>query len=301
MALTVFQYLDSPLGWLVLGAGAIGISPVMMISFISLQCYVLDTDVLMLIGVHTTGADAISLGDYLEAGWIIFLFTLADWLEPRSNDKARMAILSVASLVPQVTFLVVLGSRLSVKYGPIVGVVVCAVDESSLSCESMLVDIEAETTVWTGTLNMPGYLCILTIDSSEESVISRMVRLVEDAQTQHSNVEQLQEKYYTPGTLTRGHLQVSEVHAMSNNTDFPKLLYWVACIESQSNHPMASSLVLYTKVHGSAVKDFTLLAGGVNGVIDRQIGCPLGPQDGVDESFLRHNMLDCMPQHDVGD
>ncbi len=30
---------------------------------------------------------AIGLGDYLEAGSIAFLFTLADWLESRSSDK----------------------------------------------------------------------------------------------------------------------------------------------------------------------------------------------------------------------
>ena len=30
---------------------------------------------------------AIALGDYLEAGAIVFLFTLADWLESRSSDK----------------------------------------------------------------------------------------------------------------------------------------------------------------------------------------------------------------------
>lgn len=145
--------------------------------------------------VHTTVAGAISLGDYLEAGSIVFLFTLADWLESRSSDKviigmyfciittraiipkngvqARMAISSVANLAPQVAFLadnglkvpvaeVAVGSRLSVKSGdqvPIDGLVVfgkSAVDESSLTGESMLVDKEAGATVWAGTLNITG-------------------------------------------------------------------------------------------------------------------------------------------------
>lgn len=30
---------------------------------------------------------SIGMGDYLEAGTIVFLFTLADWLESRSTDK----------------------------------------------------------------------------------------------------------------------------------------------------------------------------------------------------------------------
>lgn len=33
---------------------------------------------------------AIGLGDYLEAGSIVFLFTLADWLESRSGDKVSI-------------------------------------------------------------------------------------------------------------------------------------------------------------------------------------------------------------------
>ena len=30
---------------------------------------------------------AVALGDYLEAGAIVFLFTFAEWLESRSSDK----------------------------------------------------------------------------------------------------------------------------------------------------------------------------------------------------------------------
>lgn len=32
---------------------------------------------------------AIALGDYLEAGTIVFLFAFAEWLESRSTDKVR--------------------------------------------------------------------------------------------------------------------------------------------------------------------------------------------------------------------
>lgn len=35
---------------------------------------------------YTVGG-SIGMGDYLEAGTIVFLFTLADWLESRSTDK----------------------------------------------------------------------------------------------------------------------------------------------------------------------------------------------------------------------
>jgi hypothetical protein len=39
------------------------------------------------LGYAAAVGGAIGLGDYLEAGSITFLFTLADWLEARSSDK----------------------------------------------------------------------------------------------------------------------------------------------------------------------------------------------------------------------
>ena len=47
-----------------------------------------------------------------------------------------------------------------------------------------------------------GYLCIETTALAEDSAVARMIRLVEEAQTQRSHLEKLVEKfakYYTPG------------------------------------------------------------------------------------------------------
>ena len=38
-------------------------------------------------------AGSIGLRDYLEAGTIVFLFTLAEWLESRSSNKVRLAFI----------------------------------------------------------------------------------------------------------------------------------------------------------------------------------------------------------------
>ncbi|KAI5061776.1 hypothetical protein GOP47_0024281 [Adiantum capillus-veneris] len=370
VALTFFHYLYNPLRWLGLGAVAVGIPPIVRRSLISLKRCILDINVLMLIAV----GGAVFLGDYLEAGSVVFLFTLADWLESRSSDKARMALASVVRLAPQIAILVdsgtkvpvaevEVGSILSVKAGelvPIDGIVIfgkSAVDESSLSGESVLVQKEVGATVWAGTLNITGYLSVQTTALAEESAVSRMVKLVEEAQTLRSNVEKLIEKfakYYTPvvvlaatgiaiipffvhahnrrhwlyvalvllvvacpcalvistpvattcaiaraakmglivksgsalealgklkvlaldktGTLTEGHFQVIDVRALGQNMDLARLLHWIACIESQSSHPLAASLVAYAKLHGIApldkVEGFEVLAGeGVCGVI----------------------------------
>ncbi|MCO5600193.1 hypothetical protein L7F22_054301 [Adiantum nelumboides] len=52
-----------------------------------------------------------------------------------------------------------------------------------------------------GTINLTRYLCIETSALAEDSLVARMVWLVEDAQTQRSNMDQLVEtfdKFYTP-------------------------------------------------------------------------------------------------------
>jgi Cd2+/Zn2+-exporting ATPase len=104
------------------------------------------------------------------------------------------------------------GSLLAVKAGeiiPIDGEVVSgksSVDESSVTGESMPVEKEVGATVWAGTLNMSGFMTVSTTALSEDSAVSRMVRLVEEAQNQRSSTEMLVEKiakYYTPGMLNR--------------------------------------------------------------------------------------------------
>jgi Cd2+/Zn2+-exporting ATPase len=102
------------------------------------------------------------------------------------------------------------GSLLAVKAGeiiPIDGEVVSgksSVDESSVTGESMPVEKEVGATVWAGTLNMSGFMTVSTTALSEDSAVSRMVRLVEEAQNQRSSTEMLVEKiakYYTPAIV----------------------------------------------------------------------------------------------------
>ncbi|KAH7352087.1 hypothetical protein KP509_19G029500 [Ceratopteris richardii] len=215
--ISLFHYAFGPLKWVALGAVAVGLPPIIRKAFISLKRFVMDINILMLIAV----AGSVGLGDYIEAGFIIFLFTLADWLESRSMDKARMALSSVAKMAPQYAVLadsglsipvaeVMIGTTLSVKAGesiPIDGIVISgrtSVDESSLTGESYPVEKEVGASVWAGTINISGYVCIETCALAEDSAVARMIRLVEDAQSQRSYMDQIVEtfaKYYTPAAV----------------------------------------------------------------------------------------------------
>ncbi|KAL2651823.1 hypothetical protein R1flu_019951 [Riccia fluitans] len=365
-----FHYLWSPLKWVALGSVAVAAPPIIVRSFVALRRFVLDINCLMLIAV----GGAIALGDYLEAGSIAFLFTLADWLESRSSDKAREAISTVADLAPRSAVLmdgqkvavevVSTGTLLAVKAGeliPIDGEVVSgksSVDESNVTGESRPVEKAEGALVWAGAMNLSGYMTIKTTALAEDSAVSRMVRLVEDAQNQHSRTEQLVEKiakYYTPiivvsavlvatipwavhannprhwvylalvllvvacpcalvistpvtttcgiaqaaragllvrggsymemlgkvktiamdktGTLTEGHFRVLSIHPVDNSTDEKRILYWIACVENKSSHPLAPALVGYARLFGveptGDVTDFEIISGeGVSAVVD---------------------------------
>ncbi|XP_073390566.1 uncharacterized protein [Physcomitrium patens] len=217
LGVSFFQYLYHPLKWVALGSVGVGIPPLVLRSIAAMKSFILDINILMLIAV----GGAIGLGDYLEAGSIAFLFTLADWLESRSSDKARAAIAAVVDLAPRSATLlssgmgvrveeVKVGTLLTVKAGelvPIDGTVTsgkCNVDESSLTGESLPVEKDVGSIVWAGTVNMSGHMTVKTTALAEDSAVSRMVRLVEEAQTQRSRTELLVEqiaKYYTPGIV----------------------------------------------------------------------------------------------------
>ena len=62
----------------------------------SLRMRELDINVLMLVAV----VGAMFLGEWAEAGTVVFLFAIAQWLESRSMDRAREAIRALMDLTP---------------------------------------------------------------------------------------------------------------------------------------------------------------------------------------------------------
>jgi Cd2+/Zn2+-exporting ATPase len=132
----------------------------------------LDINVLMVVAV----AGAAALGDYAEAGAIVFLFTTAEWLETLACAKAGAGMSSLMSTIPPRVVLagtgevvslrdVKVGAVVAVRAGevvPIDGVVVdgqSEVDESSLTGESFPVPKQPPSEVWAGTINLDGKSC----------------------------------------------------------------------------------------------------------------------------------------------
>ncbi len=151
---------------------------------------------------------------YFESvGVILTLVTLGKTMEARSKNKTFAALKSLTELAPQtaivqmpegereipveelrpgMTALVYPGGRI-----PADGVIVSgtgAVDESMLTGESVPAEKGVGDCVYAATVNRNGHLTVSVSKTGEETVLSGVIRLVEDAQGNKAPVARLADK-----------------------------------------------------------------------------------------------------------
>jgi Zn2+/Cd2+-exporting ATPase len=179
----------------------------------------IDVDFLMV--VAALGAAAI--GDYAEGAMLLVLFAIGHGLEHYAMGQARKAIRSLGSLTPRTAWVrrgddwlerpigdVSVGDRVRVRAGervPMDGEVAAgnsSVDQSPITGESVPVEKGSGDQVFAGTLNGDGLLEIAVSRIAGDSTVSRMIRLVEEAQSQKSTTQRYAEKFtrvYVPVVL----------------------------------------------------------------------------------------------------
>lgn len=138
---------------------------------------------------------------YFEsAAMILTLITLGKFLETRSKNKTTQALQALMNLAPQTAVVerdgveitvpleqVIPGDVVIVRSGgriPVDGVVIeghAAVDESAITGESMPVEKEIGSSVISATVNQSGYLKLRATRVGEDTTLSQIIRLVEDA------------------------------------------------------------------------------------------------------------------------
>lgn len=174
-------------------------------------------DIHLLITLATAGA--IAIGEYVEAGTVVVLFSVADFLESRCTGQARDAISAVLALRPETAVLADSGETVpaaSVDVGTLVvvksgeksaldGIVQSgssAFDESMLTGESVPVVKGSGDKIKAGTMNSgSGMVIIKTETTAEETFVASMARLVEQATSRQSPSEAAVAKFakiYTP-------------------------------------------------------------------------------------------------------
>jgi Cd2+/Zn2+-exporting ATPase len=211
---------------LFLTAVVVGGQEIVRGGYYSLRNRNLDIDLLMSTAI--AGAVLVSLGFgealYMEAATLAFLFSVAELLERYSMDKARNSLQELMDLSPdeatvrrggeEVTIPVddvQVGDVVVVKPGekiPMDGEVLdgeSAVNQAPITGESVPVDKTPGDEVYAGTINEQGYLEIDVTSAAGDNTLSRIVEMVEDAQSNKTEREQFVERfaaYYTPVVVT---------------------------------------------------------------------------------------------------
>uniref|UniRef100_A0A1J3DWH0 Cadmium/zinc-transporting ATPase HMA3 n=1 Tax=Noccaea caerulescens TaxID=107243 RepID=A0A1J3DWH0_NOCCA len=220
LALSFLKYLYSPLALLAIVAVVAGIYPILAKAFASVIRFTLDINALTLIAVIAT----LCMQDYTESATIVFLISVADWLESSAAHKASTVMSSLLSLAPRKAVIAETGQEVdvdevgintvvSVKAGesiPIDGVVVvlvdgsCDVDEKTLTGESFPVSKQKDSTVLAATINLNGYIKVKTTALAKDCVVAKMTKLVEEAQKSQTQTQRFIDRcsrYYTPAVV----------------------------------------------------------------------------------------------------
>lgn len=176
----------------------------------------LDMNVLMTAAV--IGAAAI--GEWFEGATVVWLFALGNVLQTRSIEKTRNSIRNLIDLAPPEAWVksgsqlvrkpvedISVGEIIVVKPGdkiPLDGQVISgqsSVNQAPITGESIPVDKHAGDGVYAGTINEHGSLEIQVTKLVEDTTISKIIHLVEEAQEQKAPTEAFVDRFariYTP-------------------------------------------------------------------------------------------------------
>ena len=194
-----------------------GVWTVLPKAWIALKHFRPDMNLLMVVAV----VGAVSIGQWLEAATVAFLFALSLALEVWSVGRARRAVAALMTLAPpEVRLLnpdggevivppdrVPVGSKFRVRPGdriPLDGRVtdgMGGVDQSPITGESVPVPIAPGDEVFAGTINGDGGLTVESTKPASDTTLARIARMVGDAQSKRAPSEQWVERfarYYTP-------------------------------------------------------------------------------------------------------
>ncbi|OHD70843.1 MAG: cadmium-translocating P-type ATPase, partial [Spirochaetes bacterium RBG_16_67_19] len=179
----------------------------------------LDINVLMTLAV----VGALAIGDWLEGATVIVLFALANLLESLSMERARRSIKALMDLKPLTARVrrdgverelpvseVEVGEVVSVRPGeriPLDGTVTegaSAVDQSSITGESMPVDKDVGDGLYGGTINGQGYLELRVSRPAADTALARIIHGVEEAQSRKAPSQSFVDRFarvYTPAVV----------------------------------------------------------------------------------------------------
>lgn len=175
----------------------------------------------LLVTIASVGSFLIGHGQ--EGAAVVFLFYVAEFLEDHSSDRAKNSIAALLKLAPDVAVVRMNGTEktlhvhdvrvddiIIIRPGervPLDGTVMSGsstLNQAPITGESKPVTKGVGDEVYAGTINNEGYLEVVVTRLSNETVLSKIVKLVEESQKARSPTERFVDKfakYYTPSVL----------------------------------------------------------------------------------------------------
>ncbi|MFQ5583063.1 MAG: heavy metal translocating P-type ATPase [Calditrichia bacterium] len=169
-----------------------------------------DIDFLMVVAA----AGAAVLGEWADGALLLFLFSFGHALEHAATDKARNAIRALGKITPKTARLRKNGQEMEVpleklqrgdvviiKPGeriPIDGIIMdgnSSIDESPITGESVPVEKQEDEPVFAGAVNGNGALIVEVTRLAKDSTLSRIIQMVEEAQSQKSPTQRFTQRF----------------------------------------------------------------------------------------------------------
>ena len=175
----------------------------------------------LLVAVASIGA--IAIGEFWEAAAVTFLFAVGHALEAATLNKTRSALAALVAVAPDVAVVlrdgvqvevpaaqVGTGETVLVKNGakvPVDGVVIGgtgALDEASITGESIPVEKSAGDQVFAGTVSRGGFLRVRATGVGSDTTLARIIHRVEEAQDAKASTQLFMDRFsawYTPAIM----------------------------------------------------------------------------------------------------
>ncbi len=175
----------------------------------------------LLVSIAAIGA--VIIGEYWEAAAVTFLFAVGHALESATLNKTRAALAELIAVAPDTAVVmrhgeqveipagsVAMGEVVLVKNGakvPVDGEVIAgtgALDEASITGESIPVEKAKGDHVFAGTISRGGFLQVLATGIGADTTLARIIHRVEEAQDAKARTQKFIDRFsswYTPAVV----------------------------------------------------------------------------------------------------
>lgn len=239
----------------------------------------------LLMSVAVIGA--IAIGQWPEAAVVIWLFGLAETIEALSLERARHAIRSLVTLVPETTLVrdgdvtierdtggIALGEVFVVRPGERValdGIVVAGtstIDQAPITGESIPVTKDVGDPVFAGTVNQRGSIDVRVTAAKGTGTLDRIAQAIQTAQSERAPAQRFVDQFaavYTPIVFVAAVLVATVPVALGHGT-FDDWLYraLVLLVLACPCALVISTPVTVVAALGGAARRGILIKGGVH-------------------------------------